>query len=697
MAAVSVVFDGTRANEAEATTNWTAATATVTVEPDFVYQNTNSISAQVKTTRSGFYFRNSAVNYDFSTSPGRVWLAKVIATNKNALDGNGLELEIGNGARTNYYGYYVFTALTYPIAGGWQIVPIDPNLSEYRSATTGTPNLAVVDMFGVQADFNATSRAQNVALDAIDHFAVGSGLTLTGGDGADADGTFTSFVTTDEGTSTNRWGIVATRDGILYVNGTLTIGSATATVFTDSNRVLVFPDGRFGVGFQGIKFSLANASSQFTVTSCVFNGRGVQKTNDTRPDYTVTSTTGLASSFNSCTFNTFRNITFTSKVTADGCSFLNGLLLTQASSTLSNCSFSGQTTGAGVGHVLADDLDLISSCSFTAGSTGHAIECRTPGTYSLSACSFTSYGADDTTNAAFYNNCTVTTLASYAETNQDSTSSLRSGADTALGQSFASGAGGVLSACRFYLKKTGTPTGNATAKIYAHSGSFGTSSVPTGAALATSETFDVSTLTGSYALTEFKFEGTDAITLTASTNYVLVIEYTGGSVGNTLDVGTDTSAPGHGGNASTYNGSWTAASGTDACFYLYTGGAIIINVTDGGDSPTVRNALGCSTEVNNAVTLTVTVVDATTGSAIENAQVAIYRTSDNTELMNEDTNASGIATEGFNYVSSTAIYYRIRKSSTGAQKYKAFESTGTITGSGFSVSIRLERDTIASA
>ena len=415
MAAVAVVFDGTRANDAEATTNWVAAGATVTVEPDFVYQNVNSISAQVKTTRAGFYYRLAGTTYDFSTAPGRVWLAKAIATNKNALDGNGLELEIGSGARTAYYGYYVFTSASYPIAGGWQIVPIDPNLSEYRSATTGSPNLAAIDMFGVQADFNATSRAQNVALDAIDHFPIGSGLTLTGGDGVDADGTFADFITSDEGTSTNRWGIVATRDGILYVNGTLSIGSATATVFTDSNRVLVFPDGRFGVGFQGLKFSLANAISQFSISSCVFNGRGVQKTNDTRPDYTVTSTTGLASSFTNCTFNGFRNITLTSKVTVTGCAFLSGLRLTQAGATITSCTFQTATTAAGVALILSDDPSKISDSTFTrAGSeVGHAIEITTPGTYALTGVTLTGYagtpGSNATpssgdTSAAIYNN-----------------------------------------------------------------------------------------------------------------------------------------------------------------------------------------------------------------------------------------------------------------------------------------------------
>ena len=53
------------------------------------------------------------------------------------------------------------------------------------------------------------------------------------------------------------------------------------------------------------------------------------------------------------------------------------------------------------------------------------------------------------------------------------------------GQSF-TGNGGTLDSCVFELGKSGSPTGNAVAKIYNHTGTYGTSSKPTGAALATS-------------------------------------------------------------------------------------------------------------------------------------------------------------------------------------------------------------------
>ena len=167
--------------------------------------------------------------------------------------------------------------------------------------------------------------------------------------------------------------------------------------------------------------------------------------------------------------------------------------------------------------------------------------------------------------------CNETSYA-YSEANQDATTAMYS-VLPGTGQSFTTGiAATSLIAAKFFLKKTGVPTGFAVAKVYAHSGTIGISSIPTGAALATSVPFDVSTLTASYALTELKFTGSNSITLDALTDYVVTIEYSGGSGVATLDVGRDGSSPTATGNSSTYNGTtWTAVSTSDLCGYVLTG------------------------------------------------------------------------------------------------------------------------------
>jgi hypothetical protein len=129
-------------------------------------------------------------------------------------------------------------------------------------------------------------------------------------------------------------------------------------------------------------------------------------------------------------------------------------------------------------------------------------------------------------------------------------------------------------------------------------------------------------------------------------------------------------------------------------------GAVTISVTDLGDGPSVRNGIGASTTVSNDVNVTVTVKDEA-GAAVNLAQVWIAEGTDpdapGTEVMNADTNASGIATTTYNFTSDQAIMIRIRKSSTGVTRYVPVFATGTITSSGFTLTRTIVEDTIATA
>lgn len=96
----------------------------------------------------------------------------------------------------------------------------------------------------------------------------------------------------------------------------------------------------------------------------------------------------------------------------------------------------------------------------------------------------------------------------------------------------------------------------------------------------------------------------------------------------------------------------------------------------------------------DVIPISVTVVDKN-NNPIENAQVAVYVTSTETQLMNEDTNVSGIASENVAYETDTAIYVRVRKSSDGDTRYYPASTTGTITSSGFSTTVTMIEDTTA--
>ena len=65
-----------------------------------------------------------------------------------------------------------------------------------------------------------------------------------------------------------------------------------------------------------------------------------------------------------------------------------------------------------------------------------------------------------------------------------------------------------------------------------------------------------------------------------------------------------------GGYSGTPGSNPTASSGsTDAAIYQNAGGAVTIDVSDGGDTPSVRNGTSATTTVNNPVTFTLTDID----------------------------------------------------------------------------------------
>jgi hypothetical protein len=132
-------------------------------------------------------------------------------------------------------------------------------------------------------------------------------------------------------------------------------------------------------------------------------------------------------------------------------------------------------------------------------------------------------------------------------------------------QSFTSG-GGITDNVLVRLQKIGSPTGTATVRIYASSGS-----LPTGAVVAETDTLDVSTVGASLASYTFRFSGANRVPLTATGGYCVVVRYAGGDSSNKLKVGTDTTAANqHGGRLGYYDSSWHLDNANnDMIFYSY--------------------------------------------------------------------------------------------------------------------------------
>lgn len=194
--------------------------------------------------------------------------------------------------------------------------------------------------------------------------------------------------------------------------------------------------------------------------------------------------------------------------------------------------------------------------------------------YPLTGATVYGYGSKNAQLPAGLHNVMTTTASttvttdSYGEENSDGVG-LLSSVGEAHSQSF-TGDGGSVSSCVFYLRKALSSAGLIAAKIYAHTGTYGTSSKGTGTALATSATIDVSTLSTSLTLQTFTFDS--PYTTTNGTKYVLAVEYVEEGAGSTIVyVGRDSSSPTHAGNfcIKSAGGSWSSFNTIDLPFYVY--------------------------------------------------------------------------------------------------------------------------------
>ena len=165
----------------------------------------------------------------------------------------------------------------------------------------------------------------------------------------------------------------------------------------------------------------------------------------------------------------------------------------------------------------------------------------------------------------------------YASSNQSGTVNMYSSNNEDVGFAVTLSSDESIQSVKFWLKKSGSPTGLMRAKIYASSGTVGSTGVPTGDILKTSLELDSADLTTSFAFVEFTFEEPHAV---SAGDICFVLDYRGGDSGNYIILGTDSSSPTHGSNAFKSN---TADSGwvqdaQDIIFDLFRAGPDVIGL-----------------------------------------------------------------------------------------------------------------------
>jgi hypothetical protein len=593
----------------------------------------------------------------------------------------------------------------YPILGGWIFEAIDPNVPEWIDVINGTIDLTAVDYFAISAGLaNGAAKSTNIYFDSAD---LGDGLYLVGGDGGDADGVYQDWVTDDQGTQTaGRFGHVTTNGATIetgvkvlgkLVGGRTSAAAVTATVFTDSNKSLFWPGGRVDAGWNEHEWDLGSADTVIALTNCSYIGGGrdnrkiffdtelqvtggatdtidvvahgfvsgdavlysdeggtvlgglsdltvyfVEKIDDdsfslhaltsgrrvcftvpapisltpagagagenhsfrrqpdTRPDLTITSSSGSYAA-TGCTWQRNRSFTLTSGATITGGSMIGCSQVTLGGGTIGGLAISGTTTVEGeecfTGTVA--QVENVSGCAFTASPTGgHAIEVTgAVSALDITGNKFTGYGPDP---------------------------------EDGDGHSFDTAADVVGGASDWIVYAShGWTTGDPAyySRRDPTDGSLGTDNI----GMADGDLVYVRSLTaGTFALYPTRY---------AAENDTNRIDLTGGT----------------GETHTFYSG--------DAALVNNTGGDMTVNVTD-GDTPSVRNIGASITTVQNTVTVTVTVKDENL-AALQGARVLVHDDTvdpgDLGGIVRKETNASGVASESYNFGGAITVDIVVRK------------------------------------
>lgn len=253
------------------------------------------------------------------------------------------------------------------------------------------------------------------------------------------------------------------------------------------------------------------------------------------------------------------------------------------------------------------------------------------------------------------------------------------------GQAF-TGNGGTLTSAKFYLDGDDSADGNVVVKIYAetHPTAFGTDSVPTGVALATSDNVVASTIAAAdFHLVNFTFSGSEKITLVNGTNYVVSVEYSSASY--EIYVGYDGTSPSHAGNFCQYwDGlGWLGSSGTDTCFYVYSEPVSVTTTSTTSTSTSSTSSSTSSTSSSSSSSSTSSTSTSSTSSSSSTSSTSTSSTSSSSSSTSS-TSSSTSSTSSSSSTSSTSSSTSSSSStsiSTSSTSSSSSSSTSTSTSS----------------
>ena len=609
---VAVTDLRTIVDEADATTDWNQGSV-VTADPDPI-ESTGSLGLAVSTDTQAMYHTLAAA-VDMSTTPRLVYVWILPNGTMDTRANGGVMLVLGDG--TNTIGYHIagsdaagFRHDTGPV--GWQCIVVDTgNLPSFGTTafagTVGSLNLAAITEIG--AGFKTLSKAlggaNNCFVDIMRYGAAGEGLRITAG-GSGTEGTFAEIAAEDRNTANQKaHGVIREyTSGAYGVQGSLIFGEAAAATesrFIDDGAVVAFESR--GFANDKLVFTVegnSGATNIFQLTGGSIKSAGPFVDSDfSGGNIDTLSLDGVV--FDQLGGGMlFSNLADAAGHTVQNCSFIGCGQVDPGDVTFQDNTIQASTAGA-TGAVLldADGTAGWSGLAFVgAAGEGHGIYITATGTYDFTNFTFTGFDADETTDAAVYNDSggavtinvsggdvptvrngagastTVNATVNYNMSGMNdgteitildrSVSMLNiTGTPTALafgdasatermGQSFQVGTTANAERVKLQLRKVGSPTDGVTVRLV--------NGVPGSALLAESVPLSGANITTVFA--EYDIDLTEKNSLTASTTYGIEVQRTGAiDAANYYEIEYDTSDVEASGTRYVYNAGWGTAAG----------------------------------------------------------------------------------------------------------------------------------------
>jgi hypothetical protein len=375
MAAPSYTTDLVTYNDATSATGWGEATGMATsagpgVDTDLAIHGSICISQD----RHGPGLSSQVFTGTGPTLPTNgaffIWTKFFAPNSLDTLANGGVRVAIGSGTG-DYYGWFVDGSDTYQY-GGWINYAVDPLFT--ADQTVGSPGGAYNTVGNGWNSINEVKKGNPMNTDIIRY---GRGTSIfTLGDLANGYATFDGYALVNDNPTTGRFGLIQDQGGSYLWKGLMSLGlSGTPVDFRDSN-VAISIANTTKVSDPFNKIEVHNTGSNID-----WDGIGITKVGSvSKGQFEMVD--GATLVFSSCTFTDMDTFIFNKG--AGVCNILTNTfrrcgVVTQGGATITSTLFDA---AVGSTALLADDLDLLTDCSFNSSGTGHAIELTVVGTYS---------------------------------------------------------------------------------------------------------------------------------------------------------------------------------------------------------------------------------------------------------------------------------------------------------------------------